>query len=223
MSKTGRASRPQEDGAPTTASAPTLSVEVAPVADLELGLDPMMAPWCGPIGPSQGRLTAPTQTPSESGEEPLRVDHDPGDLAGARPPRRCPSDDVPGGDGEAVQPPVDVRRRRRSPRPRGPRCWRPGARARPGCRRSCRPRERGRDRRAGGGLAPRQQARVPSTGRSAGAEGRRGVGGGDGERSVALSSSASPGLQVEAEGEQGDARAAGYQSSSGARVKPSRS
>ena len=74
-------------------------------------------------------------------------------------PTTLPSAGVPGGDGEAVQPPVDVRRRTRSPRPRRRPGWRPGARAGSGCRRWSRPRRARLDRGAGGRLAPGQQPR----------------------------------------------------------------
>ena len=79
--------------------------------------------------------------------------------------------DVPGGDGEAVQPPVDVRRARRSPRPR----WPTGLAAR--CSSCDAGADAGRalgqrrlDRGAGGGLAPREQPRGAQHGQAARAD-----------------------------------------------------
>ena len=95
--------------------------------------------------------------------EPLGVDDHPGDLAGAD---RLAVADVPGGDGEPVQPAVDVRRGRghldllRRPG------WRRGARARRGCRRWSSPRP-ARPRCAAQVAASHQASSrgVPSTGR----------------------------------------------------------
>ena len=106
---------------------------------------------------------------TKSGKEPLGVDDDPGDLAGA--------DDlavagVPGGDGEAVQPAVDVRRGGASPRPRRRPGWRPGARADPGADGGLAVGQRRLDRGAGRGLAPGEQPRGAEHRQAARADGR---------------------------------------------------
>ena len=99
-------------------------------------------------------------------------------------PTTLPSRRVPRGDGEAVQPAVDVRRRRGHLEPRRRPGWRRGARAGRGCRRWSRPSARAGSISAQVAASHHASSRgVPSTGRLPDPSGARGVVVGDGELS----------------------------------------
>ena len=166
-------------------------------------------PRVGPTGCSLRSGQTATRTPAQQpDEEPLGVDDDAGDLAGGDHLGRCAAETL-----RAATVKRCSRRRRTTPTAVTSTCGPTGAGTR--CSSSIAGADAGVARRAASGsiaaqvAASHQASRrgVPSTGRSAGAERRRGVVVGDGERAgVALSSlTRHPGLQVEAEGDQRDA------------------